>query len=109
MSYLSYRGFSAFEILSLSEVRGQGETLSEYGSTGLWAAIEWIDNFYDKYNYKKYVNDNYVFYPKHEFEWYGWEKTYESLESRSRKGQQKIEKVEKVEKVENTSDSEEKK
>jgi hypothetical protein len=105
MNYLTYRGFTTYEILTLSGEHGQGEALSEYGSKGLWAAIEWIDNFYDKHHQHKYVNGNDVFYPKHDFDWHGWEKQYESLKSRSINGQKKIEKVSKVE---NTSVSEEK-
>ena len=75
-----YRGFSDDDIKLLSLKDGQGEACSKTGSTGLWAAIEWIDNFYALGN-----KQNGWFYPEEEFNWYGWGRFYEDLYDRSRK------------------------
>jgi hypothetical protein len=73
-----YRGFSDYEIKLLSEKDGQGEACSKKGATGLWAAIEWIDNYYTLGNKK-----NGWFYPEEEFNWYGWDRFYSDLCDRS--------------------------
>jgi hypothetical protein len=92
MDFLSYRGFSSSDILTLSEKDGQGEAMSEFGSTGLWAAIEWIDNYYDKHGNYKQVGNKRVMYPKAEFNWYGWDRFYADLCDRSVKGTNKLNK-----------------
>ena len=89
MEFLSYRGYSASDILTLSEKDGQGEAMSEYGSKGLYAAIEWIDNYYDNGNYKQ-VGTKRIIYPKTDFNWYGWDRYYADLCDRSVKGVHKI-------------------
>ncbi len=76
-----YRGFTQGDIILLSAPGGQGEACSKNGATGLFAAIDWIDNFYKLGNTK-----DGRFYAPHEFNWYGWDKFYSNLSDRSRPG-----------------------
>jgi len=76
-----YRGFTIGDVLLLASPSGQGEACSKTGATGLFAAIDWIDNFYAMGNTK-----NGRIYPQEEFNWYGWDKLYSDLSDRSRPG-----------------------
>ena len=76
-----YRGYTTGEILTLAAPRGQGETCSKTGATGLFAAIDWINNFYEQGNTK-----DGRFYAPHEFNWYGWDRFFTELSDRSRPG-----------------------
>lgn len=95
MDYLNYRGFTCSEILNLAAEKGQGEAMSQNGATGLFAAIEWIDNFYDKHKNTKLVGNKMVVFPKKPLDWYAWEKTYSSIVDRSSPGKQEVKKDEK--------------
>lgn len=76
-----YRGFSQSEVSTLAESSGQGEACSKTGATGLYAAIEWIDNFYKLGNFK-----NGCVHPVEEFNWYGWDRFHSSVVDRSSPG-----------------------
>jgi hypothetical protein len=76
-----YRGFTQADVFLLAASGGQGETCSKTGATGLFAAIDWIDDFYVLGNTK-----NGRVYPPEEFNWYGWDRFYSDLCDRSKPG-----------------------
>ena len=80
-----YRGFTQSDVFTLAVFGGQGEACSKTGATGLFAAIDWINNFYALGNMK-----NGRVYPVDEFNWYGWDRFYSDLSDRSRPGKMHV-------------------